>query len=204
MTIANGYVTLYELQQHIDASGDASFAPADRANLEVAIEAASRWIDQQLDTRFYSAAETRYYTACWPDLVYVDDFVSLTTLRTDDDGNGVYETTWSATDYWLEPRAAALVGRPYRQIRRRDAGNYSFPIGVDYGVEVTGVFGYATTVPAPIKQATLLLAHRLWMRKDAVFGVIGTPGLGVTVVQAQIRADADVVALLEGVDRRVI
>lgn len=204
MTIANGYATLYELQQHIDASGDASFAPGDYPNLEVAIEAASRWIDQQFDTRFYGAAETRVYTAQWPDLVYVDDFVSLTTLRTDDDGDGVYETTWTVTDYWLEPKAAALVGRPYRQIRRRKGGSYSFPTGVDYGVEVAGVFGYAATAPAPVKQATLLLAHRLWMRKDAIFGVAGTPGLGVTVIQAQIRADADVLALLDSVDRRMV
>jgi hypothetical protein len=46
------------------------------------------------------------------------------------------------------------------------------------------------------------MAHRLWMRKDAIFGVAGTPGLGVTVVQAQIREDADILAMLAGIDRR--
>jgi hypothetical protein len=32
--------------------------------------------------------------------------------------------------------------------------------------------------------------------------VAGTPGLGVTVVQAQIREDADILAMLAGIDRR--
>ncbi len=49
-----------------------------------------------------------------------------------------------------------------------------------------------------------MLAHRLWLRKDAVFGVAGTPGLGVTVVQAKITADADILTLLEGIERRFV
>lgn len=198
------YATVAELQAHIDASGAVSWAAADDANMETALAAASRWIDERLDTRFYGASETRYYTADWYDLLFIDDLVSLTTLKTDDDDDGVYETTWDSGDYRLEPRNAALKNRPYRAIRRKDGGDYSFPVKVDDGVQIVGVFGYSTDAPAPIKQATLLLAHRLWMRKDAIFGVAGTPGLGVTVVQATITADADVMALLNGVDRRAI
>lgn len=198
------YASIEELQGHIDGSGSASWNAADLGNMALALEAASRWLDERLDTRFRATAETRYYTARWFDLLHVDDLVSVTSLKTDDDDDGVYETVWATTDYRLEPRNAALNNRPYRAIRYTTNGRYSFPTKVEDGVEVTGLFGYAAAPPAPVKQACLLMAHRLWMRKDAIFGVAGTPGLGVTVVQAKIQDDADILALLDGIDRRAI
>lgn len=200
--ITNGYATVQELQEHIDPSGAASFSAGDRELMETAIEAASRWIDHVTGTRFYTVSETRVYQAEWHDLLYIDDLVSLTSLKTDDDDDGVYEVTWQATDYMLEPRNAALGGRPYRQIRTRRNGEYSFPRNET--VQVTGAFGYSSTVPAVVKQACLLIAHRLWRRKDAIFGVSGTPGLGVTVVQARITADNDVMALLSALDVAIV
>lgn len=198
------YATVDELQSYVDSSGAAGFTALDHANMTTAIAAASAWIDERLDTQFVAASGTRYYTAKWHDLLYVDDLTAITTLSTDDDGDGVYEHTWAATDYRLEPRNAAAKNRPYRAIRIDPDGDYSFPVRVEDGVKIVGSFGYAAAVPGPIKQATLLLAHRLWMRKDAIFGVVGSPSLGVMTVQAQIRADADVLALLDGIDRRVI
>jgi hypothetical protein len=200
--VNNGYASIEELQAHIDASGDASFTAADDENMELAIEAASRWIDAYTGSRFYAATETRYYTADWYDLLYVDDLNALTTLKTDEDGDGVYETTWSATDYILEPRNGPALGIPYRQIRINREGRYSFS-RLPHAIEVTGSFGQ-TAAPPVVKQACLLLAHRLWRRKDAIFGVAGTPGLGVTVVQAKIIQDADITALLDSLGRRLI
>ncbi len=202
MSITNGYVTVEELQAHIDASGDASFDGGDTANMELAIEAASRWIDEYTGTRFHASTETRYYTADWYDLLYVDDLISVTTLQTDDGYDGTYETTWATTDYILEPRNAALRSRPYRQIRINVNGDYAFPRNVVDGVKIVGSFGYAAVAPKPVKQAAILLAHRLWRRKDTIFGIAGTPALGVTIIQAKIGADADVMALLNAVDIR--
>ena len=80
--------------------------------------------------------------------------------------------------------------------------------GVVDGVQLVGSFGYSSgtsaSAPAPVKQACLLVAHRLWRRKDAIFGVAGTPGLGVTTIQAQIPRDADVMEMLKGVELRVL
>lgn len=197
------YASLDALRAHIDATGAVEWSAADIINMETALEAASRWIDERLDTRFYTATETRFYTTRWNDLVHIDDLVSLDELATDD-GNFDYATEWDTGDYILEPINAAGNNRPYRQIRRRSNGRYSFPVNMQYGVRVTGAFGYAAVPPGPIAQACLLVAHRLWMRKEAVFGVAGTPGLGVTVVQARIQADADVLAMLEGVERRYV
>lgn len=198
------YASIEQLQGHIDATGGVSWNAADLENMTLALDAATRWLDERLDTRFRAVSEARYYTARWYDLLTIDDLVSLTSLKTDDDDDGVYETTWTATDYRLEPRNAAAKNRPYRDIRITANGSYAFPTRVDDGVEVTGLFGYAAEPPAPIVQACLLMAHRLWMRKDAIFGVAGTPGLGVTVVQARIQDDADILALLDGIDRRAV
>lgn len=200
--ITNGYVTVDELQAHINPGGEANFAAGEYGLMELAIEAASRWIDEMTGARFYAADEARIYTAPWHDLLYVDDLTAVSSLKVDDDGDGGYETVWAATDYVLEPRGAAERGRPYRQIRIARNGRYSFP-RIDGGIEVTASFGYGAP-PAPVKQACLLVAHRLFRRKDAIFGVAGTPGVGVTVVQAKITADSDVMALLQAVETRVI
>lgn len=203
MSITNGYITVAELQAAIDPSGDASFSAGDHANMETAIEAASRWIDAMTGSRFYVATETRVFSADWHDLLYIDDFTSITSIATDDDDDGVYETAWLPSDYVLEPRGALADGRPYRQVRLNRNARYSFPRRSG-AIEVTADFGYSASAPAVVRQACLLVAHRLWRRKDAIFGVSGTPGLGVTVIQARIQADSDVQALLQAVDVRVI
>lgn len=196
------------------ANGGGDFTLEDDINLEIAIEAVSRWLDTTLDTNFYGATETRYFTPQFNDLLYIDDLISITTLKTDTVNDGTYDATWATTDYWLEPRNArtptnARDKRPYRQIRINANGDYSFPI-YDYSVEIAGVWGYTTgisgglpgEVPPAVKQATLLMAHRLWKRKDAIFGVSGTPALGVQVIQARIQADSDIAMMLNGLDRK--
>lgn len=206
MAITNGYCTLAELKAHIAADGGATFSASNDTNMEIAIEAVSRWLDNHFGTSFYARTETRYYTAEWPDLLHIDDLLTVTTLKTDENDDGTYEITWTTSDYILEPRNAAAGSqpKPYRQIRRSTSGDYSFPAAVPYAVEIAGTWGYSTAAnqPKEIKQATLLMAHRLWRRKDTIFGIAGAPALGVTVIQARIQADSDIMLLLEGVDRR--
>lgn len=210
MTVTNGYIQTELLQAHIDPSGQARWTAADVFNQELAIEAASRWIDEKTNTRFYTpvADDTRYYTArLWSMLYLDDDLVSITTLKTDDDDDGTYETTWTTSDYNLLPTNAAADSKPYRAIQLDRNSSLSFPTYVQQGVQIVGRFGYqdgsSTNAPATIRQACLLLSHRLWKRKDAIFGVAGAAGIGVTTVTAQIGADADIMALLNsGYDRR--
>ena len=202
----NYYCEVKELKEHIQASGGTSFARDDDVNLQIAIRAVSEWLDSWFDTTFYARTETRYYTPDCHDLLFLpDDLLAITTLKTDDDGNGTYETTWTSSDYWLEPRNAAngRKPKPYRQIRRNNNGDYSFPI-VQYGVEIAGTWGYCTADnrPAEIKQFTLLMAHRLWKRKDAIFGIAGAPAQNVQVIQAKIEMDSDLMQLLKSIDRR--
>lgn len=158
------------------------------------IESASRAIDALCDRRFWSESATRYYTAEFADLLYVDDIQSITTLQTDSDGDRTYEVTWSATDYDLEPYNSALTGiaQPYTAIRITPAGRYGFPVGQRKGVKIVGTFGWSA-VPLGITEATIIQATRLYHRKDSPYGVAGVGDFGR--ISLLPRVDPDVNAL---------
>lgn len=191
MAIVNGYATLADLKARL---GIGVSDVTDDSVLENVVEAVSRWIDHYCNRRFYSAAETRYYTAESPVVLWTDDLVSITSLATDDDGDRVYETAWAATDYDLEPYNAALSGEPYTAIRIAPNGSYTFP-STRKGVKITGTFGYPA-IPDAVAEACLLQSSRVFRRKDAPLGVVGSPEIGQAVTLG--RVDPDVRALLQG------
>jgi hypothetical protein len=152
----------------------------DDGALQSVLDATDTLIDLYCDrkTGFGTASETRYYTAEDWEYVLTDDLVSVTTLQTDDDANGTYETTWtSGTDYVLAPRNAALDGFPYTEIDTSVTWPRNFPKDVYLGVKVVGVFGFPS-VPAAVKQAEIIQAGAVWNSRTAPFGVIGSADLG--------------------------
>lgn len=197
------YISLAELKAHIQAAGG-TFTASDDGNLNLAIAAASETIDLEFDTTFVADSATRYYTAEHADWLPIDDLISVTTIKTDEDGDGTYEVTMTTADYRLMPvnAQAGTHKRPYREIGIKQDATYTLPAGIDYGVEIIGNFGYSASAPSSVKQATMLIAHRLWARKDAIFGVAGTAGLGVTTVAAKLVQDSDVQYLLRNISRR--
>ncbi len=210
MAITNGYITLAELKAHLISSGiTVTYSADEDANMEIAIEAVSRWLDNHFKTTFYKVTEARFLTADWSDLLYMPDLISATTIEIDSNGDGVYDTTMTTADYWLEPRNARLnvdeaQKKPYRQIRINSNGANYFPTRY-HAIKLTGEWGYCgddSEPPLVIKQICLLMAHRVYRRKDAIFGVAGTAALGVQTVVSKITQDADIVMLLDGVDMR--
>lgn len=196
MAVTNGYATLDALKGEIGITD-----LEDDILLERAIEAASRWIDRKAGTRFYTTTsdETRYYSLssadAWNSFLCPDDILSVTTLATDD-GSRTYPDTWAATDYDLLPYQAGIAGRqPYTWIETTPEGNYTFTF-YRRGIKIIGKFGYcaAANLPPEVNRACLLMAQRLFRRKDAVFGVAGLADLGQ--IQLQIPADPDVLNLL--------
>jgi hypothetical protein len=173
--VANEYASLAELKDWLSPLTD----NADDANLGVCLESASRQIDACTGRRFYAATETRIYTPLTADLVFVDDLLSITTLKTDENEDGVYETTWLSSDYLLTPPNAPQTLRPYSRIRTTRGGSFRFPFSAG-SVQITGSFGYCASGqhPLPVKQATLIQAARLFKRKDSPFGVAGGGELG--------------------------
>lgn len=187
MSITNGYATLAEIKARL---GIPTADTADDTVLEAVIEAASRAIDNETGRVFYATTATKYFRADDGDLLFIPDLLSVTTLKTDSDGDRTYETTWATTDYDLEPYNDA----PYTRIRLTPSGRYSFPTHAK-GVEIAGSWGYNATgsYPDAINEACLILASRLFKRKDAPFGVAGTAEMGQLRIG---KTDPDVAGLL--------
>ena len=100
MAISNGYATLADVKAALRIpNGDTQ----DDFLLELSIEAASRQIDGFCERVFTQSTATRIYRPTDVFTVDIDDLQSLTFLKTDSDGSGVFSTTWSATDYQLNP-----------------------------------------------------------------------------------------------------
>ena len=134
--------------------------------LEMSIEAVARLVDDFCGRRFWSATETRVYTACDATLLRVEDLLSVTTLRVDSTGNASYGTTMSATCYYTAPVNATLgvigYAQPYYEVRIADNSSAVFPVEVPRGVQITGAWGYATAVPAQIRNACIQQAAIDW------------------------------------------
>ena len=164
--IAGASVTLSDVTDVIDDN-----------DMELAISTASRDIDAFCRRRFYTTSvdEVRHYSTAFDDLLFITgpDVISVTSLKTDDDADGTYETTWSAGDFSLLPTDATMETPPgfYRRIGRKPNGAYWFP-RTENGIEVTGKFGYTTT-PDAVHTACLIQAFRLFRRKQSPDGVIG-------------------------------
>jgi len=199
MTIEN-YCLVADLTNRLIAE-DATASSIDEAVMDQAISAASRMIEQYCGRRFYKATETRYYTPIFSDELFIHDLISVTTLKTDEDGDRTYEITWAATDYDLMPLNAALDNQPYTTIQITPDGVNSFPAGLPKSVQIVGVFGYASKIPEAIREACALQATRFFKRRDAPFGVIGSPDLGELRNLKEL--DPDVKALLD-LYRRVV
>ena len=204
MAIVNGYATLAEVKSRLDITDTDN-----DTEIEAVIEGISRWIDREIGKRrgmttFYTNTQTMYFTAQWGDRLIIPDLVTLTTLKTDDNGDGTFETTWTSSDYHLAPFNSSAFGEPYTEICISETGDNTFPRGVTRGVEIVGDWGYSSSTPDVINEACILASMRLWKRRDAIFGVGGQTALGVVTVSANLQMDADVQNMLHGINSRVV
>jgi hypothetical protein len=188
MAITNGYCTLQQLKDSLRITDN-----VDDTMLELAIETASRQIDDYCERVFYTASATRYYAPRDSYVVETDDIVSITTLKTSSAADGVYDITWATTDYQKEPLNGIAGGIPSPITHLRAVDDYLFPLqDGETTVQVVGTFGWSA-IPTAIKYATLLLGSRLFKRMDSPLGVAGIGDLGVIRVS---RIDPDIDALI--------
>jgi hypothetical protein len=188
------YATLAELKASLAITDSTDDTP-----LQSCLDAADQLINNYVDTKVgfgVTSSQTRYYTAERYDFVLTDPIVTVTALATDIDGTGNYTQTWSANDYVLAPRNAALNGRPYTEIDTSPFSNavLNFPTGY-LEVKVTGTFGWPS-VPAAVKQAALIQAGAIWASRTAPFGAIGGETLG-GVIRMSAALHPEARALLE-------
>ena len=184
MAITNGYASLNQIKAALRIT-DA----VDDALLEMAVESASRMIDGYSERYFYSAGSAvRYFYTQDPYVVQVDDFRTLTSLKTSSDADGVYDITWAASDYQVEPLNDFHGGLPWPYTRIRAIGDYTFPTTPENTVEVSASYGWPN-IPTAITQATVIQASRIFKRLDSPLGVAGFGDVGVMRVSSSLDPD---------------
>lgn len=191
MAMTNPYASLAQVKAALRISDN-----VDDTLLEMAIESASRAIDEYTNRNFYNAGTAvRYYAPNDSFNVTIDDLVSLTTLETMSDTDQVYNTTWTANDYQLEPLNGIADGitQPYTHIRA--IGDYTYlTLGGEATIKVTGVWGW-NAVPIQVTQAAVIQSSRIYKRLDSPLGIISGE-LGSMRVGSRI--DPDVAQLVDG------
>lgn len=194
MAITNGYCTLAQVKAALRITDS-----TDDTLLEGAIEGASRMIDTYCARSFYSAGTaTRSYAAGDAYYLDVDDFQSSTiTLETASSDYGVYDTTWTSSDYQLEPPNGIVDGAAWAYTRIRAVGDYQFPVaggGKDVRVRLRANFGWAS-VPKQVEQASIIQSSRVFKRYDSPLGVLGFGDVGAIRVSRFL--DPDVQQMLD-------
>ncbi|HEY9416823.1 MAG TPA: hypothetical protein VIQ30_18865 [Pseudonocardia sp.] len=188
MVWAPDYVTPDELKGDLRITDTVDDAQAARA-----VTAASRAVDRATHRQFGKLTEAApfVYTARWHSgrgqwLIPIDDLMTST---------GLVITTVDGpiTAFKLQPGNAAVKGRPWTRILVEKASAIQ-PTADEDGVTVTGLFGWSD-VPVTVKAATLLQATRFFKRRDAPFGVAGSPQDG-SEVRLLAKVDPDVAVMV--------
>jgi hypothetical protein len=152
---------------------------ADAAELALAVEAASRAIDQATGRQFglVVAPEPRYYTAefdrtlgQW--IIDIDDLQTTAGLIVAVDNGGDDFYSESITAYSLSPANAVPNGRPWTRITVKSSSLVK-PNGRHNGVRVTALWGWSS-IPDAIKLATLTQASRLYDRRESPSGPLSS------------------------------
>jgi len=139
--------------------------------------ASTEGINLHCDRVFTRTAGTRIFEARCGNLLDRVDIVSITTLKTDEDGDGVFETTWSVSDYELKPVDALWKpGGPWPYEQVSAIAGRRFPIALGYGrsarVQIEGVFEFPR-IPSSVKMSAAIVANDLLKLGGMSFGVQG-------------------------------
>lgn len=189
------YASLAEFKAWVNISDG-----IDDTQATAALTTVTRWTDEHCQRNFWQdTAVARVLEAnSWWCLTLgpFNDLVSVSQLRTDQDGDGTFETTWSASDYQLTP-VNPPNGRPFTRIESvagRTFPVYCWGIGRRARVEVTGTWGWAA-VPDAVKQACLIQTNRVLLRRNSPEGILGGQA-DFGVIRVSNRLDPDVADLL--------
>lgn len=163
------YATVDELKAHLKITKS---EPDKDSRLADNLAAASREVEGECGRQFnrVEVASVRTYTPKGRKLIIVDDFYTRDDLQIRTAQiSGSFGTPWNPQGYLLAPENGVVdgvPGWPYRRITLTFSNTWLY---CDERVEVTAKWGWAE-VPAPVKQATLLLAARYFKLGDAPLG----------------------------------
>ena len=131
------------------------------------LEDTSRWIDQHCNRHFFTLQATRLFDVQRSSTrVLVPDLVRITSLKSDGDGDKLFDTAWASGDYILYPLNADPTqpwGRPYTRLE------------VDSGSG--GLLGARTH--SPRGRSTLQIAGVWGFREDLRTSAAVVDGMGI-------------------------
>jgi hypothetical protein len=184
----NAYVTDAELRRWLSISDQ-----QDTDIIEVVAEAASRSVDFYTGRFFYlTSLETRTYYPVATTRTITDDIATTSGLvvAVDTVNDGAADETWDAADYLLEP---VNSDGPYTEIVAVGTKRFSGVTRRRPSVHVTAQFGWAE-VPHMVSQATLMLAARIYRRRNTPEGFASGESFGAIRVEREM--DKDVASML--------
>jgi hypothetical protein len=195
LAIVNGYATLPEAKGWIGLTDN-----LDDSRIENIVTTVSRWIDNYCRRQFWAttAGTARVFDSDDGQCVDLTDVTTVTAVKTDENQDGTFETTWAAADYQLLPlNVASPEAKPYRSLH--STGNRVFPCPYYPGriglVQVTGTWGWPA-IPEPVSQACQMQVSRILQRRKSPEGVSGWGEFGPMRISG--RLDPDVAQLLTG------
>jgi hypothetical protein len=192
------YATIQELKTRYKISDS-----EDDVLLTRALKVATAHIEDNVCKRQFNdtgSATARAFDPTNERTLFTHDFSTSTgfVLKTDDDDDGVFETTWTSADYELRPVNGYRNGKTGWPFLRVEAvGNRRFPNIRRAACQVTAQWGWAA-IPWEVKEATLILSEELWKLKDAPFGIAGSGEFGAV----RVRENPKVAAMLKEFKRK--
>jgi len=139
---------------------------------------------------------TRYFAPNDLYVLQIDDLAGTAiTVLSSSNADDVFDVTFAAKDYQLEPLNSISEGLswPFTRIRAVDDFDWSV-FGDEATAKITGVWGWPA-VPASISQAAVIQGSRIFTRLQSPLGIAGFGDLGVVRVSRQL--DPDVAQLVE-------
>jgi hypothetical protein len=134
----NLYVDLDQMRRRY--FHDSTLVSTDQLELLRVIEQAGRQVDEFCGRFFYRLEATRYYDGKGFTQLWLDDLISITTLKIDEDGDLTYETTLTEeTDFWLWPDNETPKIR--LDVNPESSNLSAWPSGRKR-IEIAGSFGY--------------------------------------------------------------
>jgi hypothetical protein len=128
------------------------------------MDEAKEAIDNYCNRRFdKESATTKYYDGAGSTL-WIDDIYTITSISIDEDGDGTYESTLSATDYIAYP----LNKNQKSWLEISNDGDYGgFANGIKKGVKIVGTFGWEY-VPSPVVRAAKIMVISMYNNRQTM------------------------------------
>jgi hypothetical protein len=184
--------------------------------LTALVTAASRAIDSYCNRPdgfvALSVATARVYAGSGRSWMPIDECTEISLVAVKDSPTDTTYTSWAATD-WVafrgDPKRPNFNATPYSAIMCTAYGDYSAFLNGQYitrsgfrpdpdndtyrgvpTVQVTAKWGYATTVPAAIKEAAVVLASRWYKRGQSAWSdVLANTETGMLMYRKEIDPD---------------